>query len=393
MNVVFYCQHVLGIGHLFRSLELARAFHRHRLVLVTGGPRVDVALPEHVTEYRLPPLRMDAEFTALVPAESGQTLEKLQEERRNLLLALFATSSVDLFVVELYPFGRRRFGFELVPVLERIRRGDGGGTRVVCSVRDILVEKKDREKYEGRVLDLLDRYFHALLVHADPSVVSLEETFRPTAAIGIPVAYTGFVTPRPPEGSRERLRRRLGLGSDDRLVIASAGGGTVGAPLLQAVLDAYGLMARRRRHLALQLFTGPSMAEADAASLAARGKSLPGAKVERFTGEFLSFLAAADLSISMAGYNTCMNILAAEVPALVWPFVQNQEQRLRAERLAALGALKVLNDGDLGPDRLAALMDETMASGRGGRRALIDLNGAAETVRWLEAWCGEGRSG
>jgi predicted glycosyltransferase len=334
---------------------------------------------------------MDAEFAALFPSESGQSLEEVQEERRNLLFALFARSSVDLFVVELYPFGRRRFGFELLPVLEGIRRGDLGGTRVVCSLRDILVEKKDRETYEGRVLDLLNRYFHALLVHADPSVVSLEETFRRRAEIEIPLAYTGFVTPRPPAGSRERLRRTLDLTSDDRLVVASAGGGRVGTPLLQAVLEAYGLMARRRR-LALHLFTGPYMADSDAASLAARGKSLPGVKVERFTGEFLSFLAAADLSISMAGYNTCMNLLAAEVPALVWPFVQNQEQRLRAERLADLGTLRVLSDGDLEPDRLAALMEETMASGRGGRRAPVDLDGAAESVRWLEAWCGERRS-
>lgn len=390
MNVVFYCQHVLGIGHFFRSLELARAFRRHRLLLVTGGPRVDVALPEHVTEYRLPPLEMDPEFTALFPGERGQSLEEVQEERRNLLLSLFATSLVDLVVVELYPFGRRRFGFELLPVLEAIRRGDLGAARVVCSLRDILVEKKDRETYEGRVLDLLNRYFHALLVHADPSVVSLDETFRRRAEIEIPLAYTGFVTPRPPEGSRERLRRRLGLGSVDRLLVASAGGGRVGAPLLQAVLDAYGLMARGRQ-LALHLFTGPYMEQREAASLAARGESLPGVQVERFTGEFLSFLAAADLSISMAGYNTCMNLLAAEVPALVWPFAQNQEQRLRAERLAALDALRVLHDGDLEPGRLAVLMEETMASGRGGHRAVVNLDGAAETVRWLEAWCGEGR--
>ena len=165
----------------------------------------------------------------------------------------------------------------------------------------------------------------------------------------------------------------------------------MGAPLLHAVLDAYALIARPR-HLALYLFTGPYMAESDAASLEARGKSLPGAQVERFTGEFVSFLAAADLSISMAGYNTCMNLLVAEVPALVWPFAQNREQRLRAERLAALGALRVLNDEDLEPDRLAVLMEETMASPRRGCRAVVNLDGAAGTVRWLEAWCGEGVS-
>jgi predicted glycosyltransferase len=388
MNVVLYCQHVLGIGHFCRSLELARAFRRHRLLLVTGGPRVDVAMPEHVTEYRLPPLEMDPGFTTLFPAERAESLAEVQKERRTRLFSLFARRSVDLFVVELYPFGRRQFGFELLPVLEGIRGGELGVPRVVCSLRDILVEKKNQETYESRVLDLLNRYFHALLVHADPSVVSLDETFRRGAEIEIPLAYTGFVTPRPPEGSRERLRRRLGLGSGDRLLVASVGGGRVGAPLLQAVLNAYGLMARRR-HLSLFLFTGPYMDESDAASLAARGKSLPGVQVERFTGEFLSFLAAADLSVSMAGYNTCMNLLAAEVPALVWPFAQNREQRLRAERLAGLGALRVLNDGDLEPGRLAVLMEEAMASETGGPRDAVNLDGAAESVRWLEAWCGE----
>ena len=69
--------------------------------------------------------------------------------------------------------------------------------------------------------------------------------------------------------------------------------------------------------------------------------------MDRFTNEFLSFLAAADLSISMAGYNTCMNVLAAGVTALVWPFGQNREQRLRGEKLAALEAVTLVSDGVL----------------------------------------------
>jgi predicted glycosyltransferase len=64
--------------------------------------------------------------------------------------------------------------------------------------------------------------------------------------------------------------------------------------------------------------------------------------VSRFTPDFLSYLEAADLSVSMAGYNTCMNILAAKTPAIVWPFSQNREQRLRAERLAQKAPFTVL---------------------------------------------------
>ena len=83
---------------------------------------------------------------------------------------------------------------------------------------------------------------------------------------------------------------------------------------------------------------------------------------DTFYSGFFVLSAAADLSVSMGGYNTTMNILASGVPALVWPFGQNREQRLRAERLADLGALRVLEDEDLHPDRLAVIMDQWISS-------------------------------
>ena len=89
----------------------------------------------------------------------------------------------------------------------------------------------------------------------------------------------------------------------------------------------------------------------------------------------------------MAGYNTTMNILATGVPALVWPFAANREQRQRAARLADRGALKLIDDQDLNPDNLAALMDRTL-SRADTRKIDIDLNGAAHTVQWLESWVG-----
>jgi len=50
--------------------------------------------------------------------------------------------------------------------------------------------------------------------------------------------------------------------------------------------------------------------------------------------------AALSCSVSQAGYNTILNILAARVPAVVVPFASERETEqaaLRAERLAARG--------------------------------------------------------
>jgi predicted glycosyltransferase len=84
----------------------------------------------------------------------------------------------------------------------------------------------------------------------------------------------------------------------------------------------------------------------------------------------------------MGGYNTTMNILATGVPALVWPFPQNREQRLRAGRLAKEGILKLIEGEDLHPDRLAGIMDQMLAT---SNRSVskFDLDGAANTARWI----------
>jgi uncharacterized protein (TIGR00661 family) len=139
------------------------------------------------------------------------------------------------------------------------------------------------------------------------------------------------------------------------------------------------LEVKSRCHL--KVFTGPFLGQNEFDRL--KESAGDNVQVTRFTTDFLSYLAAADLSVSMGGYNTTMNILASGAPALVWPFGQNREQRLRAGRLADLGALRVLEDADLRPDRLAVIMDQWIS--RATRPTVnINLNGAVNTAKWIE---------
>ena len=380
MKIIQYCQHVLGIGHLFRSLEISRALSDHEVILVSGGPPVDINLPKHVTEFRLPELHMDGGFKGLFSAERPAGVEQVKEERQKRLFALLAAEEPDVFLIELYPFGRKAFRFELDPVLQAVDDKRISCGSVVCSVRDILVEKEDRDKHELRAVKTLNRYFDTVLVHADPQLVKISETFDHFNQIAIPVDYTGYIAPKPSPDAGKLIRRQLKIDEKDILIIASAGGGNVGAPLLTAAVQAFSrLAAKSRSHM--NVFTGPFLDQREFERL----KKGAGSKVRitRFSKNFLSHLAAANLSISMGGYNTTMNILASTVPALVWPFGRNREQRLRAERLAKLGAVRVLDDEALHPDRLAAIMDEWIS--RSTRSAVdINLDGAANTARWIE---------
>ncbi|MEE9209029.1 MAG: glycosyltransferase, partial [Kiloniellales bacterium] len=99
--------------------------------------------------------------------------------------------------------------------------------------------------------------------------------------------------------------------------------------------------------------------------------------------DFRSLLARARLSISQAGYNTVLEVLAAGVPAVVVPFAagSESEQSLRARRLAERGALTLVEEAALTPANLATAMAAALARGRVESGAAgLDLRGAQTTV-------------
>ncbi|AGW13984.1 glycosyltransferase family protein [Megalodesulfovibrio gigas] len=391
MSVLFYTQHVLGMGHLFRSLAVAEALGPEPVHLITGGAEAPAALPAHVHHLPLPPLMMDADFSRLHLGDADSAAEIDPARREALVTARFtertdrlrralAEIRPDLLLVELYPFGRKRFGREILPLLEDAR---AAGVPVVCSLRDILVEKKDQDAFERRVLETLHRHFSALLIHSDPALFPLEATFQRAGEIAVPLAYSGYVAPPAVDGTA--LRQSLHLAPGEALLLASIGGGAVGLELMRAVLQASRLLHPARPHRLLA-FAGPFMAEADFRSLQRLTENAPWIVLERFSARFQELLAAADGSVSLAGYNTVMGLLVQGVPGLVLPFDQNREQRLRAEALARRGLLELLTPQELEPALLAARLDSLLHTGRRSRSKDIDLDGAAASARILRQW-------
>ena len=380
MNIIFYCQYVWGMGHLVRSLEFARALSGHNVTLIAGGQKVEVDLPDHVQLVRLPVLTMDEKFTRLIPGDSGQSIEQIQQERKNTLYSLLEKKQPDFFIVELYPFGRSIFGYELEPLLADMRAGQFGHVKAVCSLRDILVEKKDPPAYEERVLGKLNRYFDALLVHSDAGLQRLDETFTRVGDINIPLVYTGFITQHATPGAGGRMRRELDISPDQKLIVASAGGGRSGYRLLTSVIDACELL-RERLPLRLEVFSGPFMDSEEYKKLSAR--SAPGFRIRRYTKRFLDYLSAADLSISLAGYNTCMNLLVTKVPALVFPYWRQQEQPMRADKIKKYLPMKVLNEAEMQPASLSRHIAQMLQQNRIVDGVPIDLDGAANAARFL----------
>ncbi len=80
------------------------------------------------------------------------------------------------------------------------------------------------ERVEESV-ETLRRYFDAVLVHGDPTLIPFETTFPAADRIADLIRYTGYVAAAP-----AKVEPHDGYGD----VMVSAGGGAVGAPLLFA---------------------------------------------------------------------------------------------------------------------------------------------------------------
>src|ERR1700719_5199110 len=145
-SVLLYVQHLLGIGHLRRSLRIAEALVREgiRVTLISGGePLSSLACTSAERIIQLPPIRaLDAGFKALVD-ESGRPIgDELRTKRRLALLAACRDEQPDDLLIEAFPFGRRAFRFELDALIEAAR-ARCPRPLVLCSLRDIVVLPND----------------------------------------------------------------------------------------------------------------------------------------------------------------------------------------------------------------------------------------------------------
>jgi len=371
-KLLFWVQHLLGIGHLKRTTTLARALARagFDVTVVSGGFPVPGLRLGGAKFVQLPPVRAADVYFKDLRTEGDRPIDDTwRERRRAALMAAADAIRPDIVLTELFPFGRRQLAFELEPFLTDLR---ATGALVACSVRDILVEPPKPERLL-EMLERTERLFDLVLVHGDPDLVPFEETFPHKDRIGDRLAYTGYVVEEPTEAAG-----RDGKGE----VIVSAGGGAVSEPLLRAALAAKPLSQASR--MPWRLLCGAGIGEAAMADLQRLADA--GTVVEPARPDFPGLLARGRLSVSQAGYNTIMDVLAAGIAAVVVPYAGGleSEQTLRARRLAERGVLHVVSESELTAKRLAAGIDRALTAPAGSPDRLA-TDGAAQTVRLLRA--------
>eukprot|EP00940_MAST-03C_sp_MAST-3C-sp2_P003345 g3345.t1 len=301
--------------------------------------------------------------------------------RRDLLIGVFKRVRPHALIVEMYPFGRRQFKYELKPLLNAAHAmGPSERPAILCSLRDILVATKDPNKH-GDMADVFEAYFDQLLVHGDPDFISLDHTLTSFAKIPThKIAYTGYVVPvRDMELSiKESPTVPLRSSESVSTVLVSVGSGHTGSPsaFFDAALHTRDLLPKTSRAFRAQrwrFICGPCASmdfvralrqRASLAAAAAEDDDDDAARiisVEASVEGGLIESGALDpkccvLSLSMGGYNTVSECVVSGVPMVIVPFVSeyDEEQLLRARRLSRVYSLaKVVTAQSAEPGSMA----------------------------------------
>ena len=384
-KLLFYCQHILGMGHLVRSMEIVRGLVKDfQVCFINGGEIVEgFVVPKGIEIVNLPALKTDTEFQTLHVVDSEYSLEEVQAMRTEKLLAVVDRFQPDVVVIELFPFGRKKFAFELIPMLDKIKASKKP-IKVACSLRDIVVGKKNQAKHEDKVCRIMNQYFDLLLVHSDRDFIPLSETFSREADLTCKVYYTGYVTQPIDRFDLSAISDfdRKALYCDKPKILVSVGGGRFGHELLKSIAKTARILEPILPHH-IHLFTGPFVPDFVLYDLQKRAEDCSNLTVRRYTACLLDYMQQAALSINMGGYNTTMNVLTTGVRSLMLPFTGNgdKEQEIRAMKLAECGILELLAPEDLVPEVMAEKIIAQLKTVP--TLAKFDLQGVQKTAAFL----------
>jgi predicted glycosyltransferase len=371
-SILISVTHLLGAGHLTRAAAIGRALGAagHRVTLVTGGRSAELTDFRGLSVIQLPVVQGTFDLKSLLDEHGNSATEDLLSRRRATLVAACEAAAPDVVITELFPFGRRLLANEFDALL-RAACSRNPRPLIVSSIRDIV----SAPSKPSRLVDARRRlatYYDAVLFHGDPTFLPLDVSWPVDDALRLTLHATGYV---------DRVEPVLSAGPPPERseVLVSGGSSAAAIRLYAAALGAAPLVPDLR----WRFLVGGGVAAGQFESLVAAASG--NVKVERARADFRVLLRSCAVSISQCGYNTAVDILRTGPLAVFVPFEGEgeTEQRLRAERLSAMGFGEVVPESELSAETLASAIRAVLESPvRSAPR--IRLDGAERTVATIE---------
>jgi predicted glycosyltransferase len=382
-RIAIYSQDGNGLGHLRRNSvigqHLLKEMPRSKILLFADSPVAPFfQLPAGMDHIKLPSIKK-IRAGKWQPTHLRIRVRHLQRMRAELLSNVLQNYRPDLVLVDHMPHGSQG---ELLPALKALKQVLPR-CNLVLGLRDILDAREVIRrvwKTEG-AYDALREYYDSILIYGSKEIFDTARVYRLSPPLK-GIHYCGYIakepTLQPPSSAREHLPT-----PGKKFVFVSAGGGADGAFLMRHYLRALRLLGPNTDFVTLMALGANSPPHLHQ-KLISKAEGLP-VQIVPYVGDSLSLMAATDLVVCMAGYNTLSEVLQLRKKTLVVPRSgPSAEQRIRSALFAKRGLIDVLYPEDVTPESLATRLltnlerDDYPVQDRsldttGGRRAASHL--------------------
>jgi predicted glycosyltransferase len=346
-KILLYSHDTFGLGNIRRTLLLASELNNHyegaSILIVTGSPMIQAfRIPAGVDYIKLPCLdRTDSE--RYKPRFLQQCAEEVKQTRSAILQNAVLGFGPDLMIVD-----KRAGGVdgELLPAL-RALRDSSSNAKLVLGVRDILdaPERTRVSLKNNRSFEIIEEFYDEVWIYGSRCIFDAVKEYDFPPPVARITHFCGYLK-RPTEPPT----RNVGPPH----VLVTTGGGGDGLALIRTYLEGLSELPRSSAVRTTVVF-GPQMSSQDREALLERFGYLTDVSFLEFEADLAKRYAAADLVVSLAGYNTVCELLSFAQRAILVPRAEPvQEQLIRARLLAAKGYFDLIEPEDLKPDYLIA---------------------------------------
>ncbi len=332
-NILMYSHDTYGLGHIRRTMAIANhlCVENTNILILTGSPIVGrFPFPEQVDFVRIPGMikKTNDEYQSLsIRIDAKQALRI----RTDIIKATAKTFRPDLFIIDKEPLGLKR---EVLPTLKWLK-SKFPATRTILGLRDILDDGRIIRKdwHKKGIYRYLQTLYDEIWVYGDKDIYDPIEQYDFPQDIAQKVIFTGYISRQEIDcATRRKIRKQFNVFEDDSFILVTTGGGGDGSEVLDHFVSLHDKFPESLPFKSV-VIAGPFLAKTKREDLRKRAE-IYGIKLLPFHSDMEKLIKAADLVISMGGYNTICEILTQQTPALIIPRESpRQEQLIRAERL------------------------------------------------------------
>ena len=375
LKILMYSHDTFGLGHIRRCLAIALSLRKcpANVLILTGSVLAGrFKIPRRIDFVRIPGM-IKVTNEQYLPLSMKLDATEVLEIRKGIILATAMAFKPDFFIVDKAPLGLKR---EVADTLEWLR-SHLRSCRSILGLRDVMdnADVTIQEWEEKGIYDAMQKYYDEIWVYGRQDFYDPIREYRIPPQVASKIHFTGYIPRKIPTTEDIRaIRTELGLQGDEKLILVTIGGGGDGHPVVKTFLKAFkpeeGGFPEKTR---VVIVTGPFISSRDYQEVVQKARTL-GFTTLKFHRFMESLIGAAQLVVSMGGYNTVCEIVSQAKPFLILPrTVPREEQLIRAQMLCSQGFCDYLHPDEVNPRNLRARVLAMLRNGSSYRRKMASF--------------------